>query len=133
MPLDASDVTAIQQLYAAYNIAADRGDGKAFAGCFTTDGVFDIGGMNRLEGAVAISEFAQSIPAHAPGSRHIAANILVEGDGDLASGLAYFVLLDSQSSPPAVKSTGQYADRLMRTPEGWRFSERCFTPDTAAT
>jgi hypothetical protein len=133
MPLDASDFTAIQQLYAAYNIAADRGDGKAFAGCFTLDGVFHIGGMGHLEGAAALTEFAQSIPVNSPGSRHIAANILIEGDGDLARGMAYFVLLDSQSSPIIVKMTGQYEDRLVRTAEGWRFAERRFTPDPPAT
>ncbi len=133
MPLEASDVTAIQQLYAAYNIAADRGDGKAFAGCFTADGAFEIGGMNRFEGVASLAEFARSIPVNAPGSRHIAANILVEGDGDLASGVAYFVLLDSQSAPAQVRSTGQYEDRLARTAEGWRFTERRYTPDSPAT
>src|SRR5262245_25194989 len=80
MPLEASDVLAIQQLYAAYNIAADRGDGKAFGGCFAPDGVFDIVGLMRADSFDALAEFAQSIPANAPGSRHIASNILVEGD-----------------------------------------------------
>jgi hypothetical protein len=133
MPLEASDVIAIQQLYAAYNIAADRGDGKAFGGCFLPDGIFDIVGIMRSEGFDALAQFAQSIPANAPGSRHIATNILVEGDSDLASGMAYFMLLDTRSSPTAVTMTGQYEDRLVRTEDGWRFSERRFTPDATAS
>ena len=87
MPLEASDIIAIQQLYAAYNVAADHGDGKAFGGCFTADGVFDTGTM-RAEGADALAGFANGIPAAAPGCRHIATNVLVEGDGDLATGQA---------------------------------------------
>ena len=133
MPLEASDVIAIQQLYAAYNIAADRGDGKAFADCFTADGVFDIVGLMRAESFDALAQFAQSIPVNAPGSRHIATNILVEGDSDLASGLAYFMLLDSRSSPVTVTMTGQYEDRLIRTEDGWRFAERRFTSDAPAS
>jgi uncharacterized protein (TIGR02246 family) len=133
MPLEASDVLAIQQLYAAYNIAADRGDGKAFAGCFAPDGAFDIVGMMRMDTFDALAEFAQSIPANAPGSRHVAANILVEGDADLANGMAYFMLLDTRSSPVAVTMTGQYEDRLVRTEDGWRFAERRFTADVPAS
>ena len=133
MPLEPADLLAIQQLYAAYNVAADRGDGKGFGGCFTPDGVFDIVGAMRAEGYDALAQFAQSIPVDTPGSRHISTNILIEGDGDLATGLAYFLLLNTRSSPVAVTMTGQYEDRLVRSGDGWRFSERRFTPDTPAS
>jgi ketosteroid isomerase-like protein len=132
VPLEASDIIAIQQLYAAYNVAADHGDGKAFGGCFTADGVFDLGTM-RAEGSDALAEFANGIPAAAPGSRHIATNVLVEGEGDLATGQAYLMLLNTCSSPPAIMMTGQYEDRLVRSIDGWRFTERRFTPDAAGS
>jgi len=128
MPLEPADVIAIQQLYASYNFAADQGDGKAFAGCFTADGVLDAGPV-RTEGAKALTDFATGIPAMSPGTRHIAANVVVEGDGDLATGQAYFMLLATRASPPAIALTGQYEDRLVRSPEGWRFTERRFVPD----
>jgi uncharacterized protein (TIGR02246 family) len=133
VPLEPSDLTAIQQLYAAYNIAADRGDGKGFAGCFIPDGVFDIVGVMRAEGFDALAEFAQSIPVNAPGSRHISANILVDGDGDLATGVAYFLLLNTRTSPVTVTMAGQYEDSLVRTGDGWRFSERRFTADAPSS
>jgi len=130
MPLEASDVIAIHQLYAAYNMAADRGDGKAFGGCFAADGVFDMGTM-RAKGFDALAEFAAGIPASAPGCRHIATNVLVEGEGDLANGQAYLMLLDTHASPTVIVMTGQYHDRLVRSVDGWRFSERRFSPDEA--
>ena len=83
----------------------------------------------RLEGAAALAEFANGIAALIPGPRHIASNVLVQGEGDVATGQAYLTLLSTQSSPAAIISTGQYEDRLVRTARGWRFSERCFTPD----
>ncbi len=128
MPLDATDVVAIQQLYAAYNVAADRGDGKAFAGCFTSDGVLDAGGICP-EGSDALAEFASGIPAMAPGTRHIATNVLVEGDGDSATGQAYLMLLNTTASPIVVAGTGRYEDRLLRLDDRWRFTARRYTPD----
>jgi ketosteroid isomerase-like protein len=130
VPLATSDIIAIQQIYAAYNLAADQGDGKAFAGFFTADGVFDMGTM-RAEGPEALTEFAAGIPTMIPGSRHIATNVLVEGEGDLATGQAYLMLLSTKSSPCAIAVTGQYEDRLVRTDDGWRFAERRFIADAA--
>ena len=98
MALDPADTIAIQQLYAAYNHAADRGDGKAFGGCFTPDGRFDMGGA-VTEGADAIGQFGEAIPTMLPGSRHVAMNLLVQGDGDEATGQAYLMLLDTKTSP----------------------------------
>jgi hypothetical protein len=113
-------------------VAADHGDGKAFGNCFTADGVFDTGTM-RAEGSGALAEFANRIPVSAPGCRHIATNILVEGEGDLATGQAYFMLLNTHSSPAAILMTGQYQDRLVRSADGWRFTARRFTPDAAGS
>lgn len=39
MALPAADHLAIEQLYARYSHAVDRGDGDAWAACFTADGV----------------------------------------------------------------------------------------------
>ena len=128
MPLDATDVVAIQQLYAAYNVAADCGDGPAFPRCFASDGVLDAGGTRR-EGSDALAEFASGVPAMAPGIRHIATNVLVDGDGDSAIGQAYLMLLTTTSSPVVVAGSGRYEDRLVRSDGGWRFATRLYSPD----
>lgn len=129
MPLAPVDIIAIEQLYAAYNFAADHGDGKGFADCFTPDGVFDAGG-SRTEGSDALVEAGNAIPLVIPGSRHVSNNLLIQGEGDLATGRAYLTLFATRSSPISIMMTGQYEDRLVRSGDGWRFAERKFTPDS---
>jgi hypothetical protein len=129
VPLPAIDIIAIEQLYAAYNFAVDRGDGKEFAECFTADGVLDMGATS-LAGSDALTEFANGVPSSLPGARHIATNVLIDGDQDLASGRAYLMLVATGTSPVSIIVTGQYEDRLVRVSDGWRFAERHFTADT---
>ena len=133
MPLDPGDVVDIQRLYSRYNVAADRGDGKAFADCFVSNGVFDIGRGTRFEGPEALAEFAAGIPAVMPGSRHIVTNIQVDGEGDEATGTAYVTLLNTRSEPITVASSGIYDDRVVRSEHAWRFAERRFIADTPAS
>lgn len=92
--------------------------------------MFDIGGGTRFEGPEALAGFADAIPAMIPGSRHIATNVLVDGDGDQATGVAYLTLLDTRTSPVSVTMSGAYDDRLVRTQGAWRFAERRFVADT---
>jgi len=126
VPLDPSDHIAVQQLYAAYNFAADQGNAKAFAECFPPDGVLQLGPM-RIQGQEALTEFAAGIGG---GIRHLVTNVLVDGEGDVATGSAYLIVLATDSSPIAIRTSGQYVDRLVRASDGWRFSERVFTSDT---
>jgi hypothetical protein len=119
----------IEQLYAAYNFAADSGDGEGFAGCFTSDGVFDPGGV-RIEGSDALIQVGNGIPQGLPGCRHVCSNLLIEGEGDEANGRAYLMLLGTGTSPASITMTGKYEDRLVRSADGWRFAERRFTADT---
>ncbi len=64
-----------------------------------------------------------------PGLRHLAHDIVVDGDGDAAAGSAFLVAYDTAGGH-TVMATGHYSDELVRTGEGWRFSRRVFTPDT---
>jgi uncharacterized protein (TIGR02246 family) len=132
MPLDPADLVAIHQLYSRYNVAVDKGDGQAFAACFTTDGLFDAGGMT-FEGGEAIAEFAVGVPLMIPGSRHIASNVVVDGDGETATGTAYLTLLDTRTAPVSITMSGSYEDHLVKGSGSWRFSDRRFTPDTPAS
>jgi uncharacterized protein (TIGR02246 family) len=132
MPLAPVEIIAIEQLYAAYNFAADHGDGKGFADCFTPDGIFDTGGT-RVEGSDALVEVGNGIPQLIPGGRHIASNLLIEGEGESVIGRAYLTLLATGTSPISILMTGQYEDRLVRSAGGWRFAERKFTPDSPIT
>jgi uncharacterized protein (TIGR02246 family) len=129
MTLSTDDVLAIHQLVATYNFAVDGGDPAAFAGTFTTDGVFSVGGQ-EMRGHDALRAFVEGRAGVAP-RRHVVSSIIVEGDGDEASLRAYLqVVAKLDDGTFGVATQGTYDDRLVRTSDGWRFRARNFTIDT---
>lgn len=127
MSLSTDDIVAINQLYARYNHAIDTGDGAGFAACFSADGQLDTGGGAEV-GHEAIAAFAAGTHEMLPGLRHQANNIVVDGDGDTATGSAFLVAFTVDGGyKPMI--TGRYTDELVRTGDGWRFRSRSFTPD----
>ncbi|HEY3941543.1 MAG TPA: nuclear transport factor 2 family protein [Acidimicrobiales bacterium] len=130
MPLDSGELVAIHQLYASYSFASDHGDGDAYAACFTPDGSFDMPGRH-LQGAdeLLASTGAGRDPGAPVGIRHILSNIVVDGEGDKATGRAYVTLVGT--APTGIVMTGEYEDQLQRLDGQWRFSARRFTPDAA--
>ena len=127
MALATQDIVEITQLYARYNLAVDDGDGDAFAGCFVPDGVFDPGGK-AITGAAALAAFARSVPKGVPGIRHVGSNVLIEGEGDAATGRSYLTVVIA-GPQPTLLMTGRYRDTLRRDGGGWRFTSRSFEPD----
>jgi uncharacterized protein (TIGR02246 family) len=127
MSLSTDDLIQIQQLYARYNTAIDTGDGEAFAGCFVPEGVFNPG-HGLIEGHPAISAFAVDTHKNLPLMRHNATNVVIDGDGDKATGSAF--LIGYLAGPDyKVIVTGRYRDELTCTNEGWRFVDRQFSID----
>jgi uncharacterized protein (TIGR02246 family) len=130
MGLSTDDVVAIQQLVARYNFAVDGGDPDAFAGTFTPDGEFGAGGQ-VMRGHDELRAFVVGRAGIAP-RRHLVSSILVDGEGDRASLRAYLqVVAMGDDGALQVAVQGTYDDELVRTADGWRFSRRSFSPDTA--
>jgi hypothetical protein len=127
MTLSTDDTIQILQLYSRYNTAIDTGDSAAFGASFVSDGVFD-SGLSIAEGQTAISEFATQTHSGMPGLRHNATNIVLDGDGESASGSAFLIgyLVDGGYK---VIVTGRYTDELTKTSEGWRFRKRVLKAD----
>jgi uncharacterized protein (TIGR02246 family) len=127
MALAAEDIVEITQLYAAYNVSVDDGDGDAFAGCFVGDGALVADG-NPITGTAALAEFARSVPTGLPGIRHLGTNVAVVGDGREATGRSYLTVLLAGATPQLLM-TGRYRDTLRREAGGWRFVRRDFQAD----
>lgn len=129
MALSASDVVAIQQLYARFCNTLDDGHAEAFVDCFTADATF--GGVGKpLRGHEALHKFAISL--RGKNIRHVATGIYVDGDADQAVGQAYLVAYRG-SRPAKLLATGRYRDKISRADGSWRFTERVFTPDQGDT
>lgn len=129
--LTALDYAEINQLYIRYNYGIDtHGDnGMMWAGTFTKDGVFDLGGGKKFVGREALLGFAHGAGKNNNGApHHFATNIRIEPSADGAVGSAYFfnVPTPEAGKPASITATGTYDDVLVRTPEGWRFKQRTF-------
>ncbi len=133
MALTTEDQLAIQQLVARYNHAIDGGDGRAYADAFIEDGVLDAGDL-VLEGRAALAAFADSFPRSVRAPRHVATNLVIDGDGDQAELRAYVQLYVLDGDPPyqQVSASGIYTDVLTKSDGRWRFVRRTFVNDTAA-
>lgn len=111
----------IEQMIVAYAAANDAAEWDAVGAMYVADGR-----MSRptapdtfLEGREAIRAAFKARPART--SRHIVANIRVEVSGDSASATSQILLFIAAGAAPLV---GTNRDKLTRTPDGWRFTER---------
>lgn len=126
MALTAEDTISIHQLYAAACHAIDDGDGASYRSCFTPDGT--LGGMGGTLSGEKISAFADSFRDSKRQIRHLVSGVLVEGDGDAATGRAYLVAFQAGADAKFLTS-GRYRDRLQRIDGRWLFAERLFSAD----
>ena len=125
------DYVEIQQLYAEYNYAIDRGDAAAWADTFTSDGVFN----RQFAGREALIGFIKLWRTSLGGAdrRHWNSNLSLTPDATGVHGEVYLLLLDVGTKPPTIRMNATYSDELVRTPNGWRFKSRIVTEDPAKT
>ena len=126
-----ADRIAIRDLTARYNDAIDDGRLDDYLACFTPDGVFAIEGLGRGQGPEQIRPMVEPI---SPIAVHLTLDAVVEVDGDTATQRCRFLLgrRAPDRSEFSVVTSGRYRDRLVRTPAGWRFTERHATFDIDA-
>ena len=126
--LSAQDYFEIQQLYARYNIAIDGGDAEGWAATFTPDGVF-----NTFVGHDALVNFVKTWREKLGGGtrKHWNTNLQLTGNAKEASGSVYLMLVDFSTKPPSIVATATYADSLIKTKDGWRFTKRTTKGDAA--
>ena len=138
MALTAQDHEDIRQLLARYNHGIDLGDLEMFVSTFTPDGVFEVLGLSpdlplsgRHQGHDELRELGSVHYGIFRGrARHWNWNLLIDGEHDEATMTCYLAAFAAgQGDSATLRSTGIYRDRLRRTPDGWRFTERVVTMD----
>lgn len=121
--LTADDRLEIFSLYARYSWAVDFGDSDAYAACFAPDAVVLGRSIGEVRGREQISKIPAVNSRHR--TKHVTTNMLVEGDGDQASGRAYFVYLTAPIDRGLkVSLSGEYHDRFRRDQGEWLITER---------
>lgn len=123
-----SDLEAIQQTINRYSEGASRRDWDQAIATFMPDAVWEVEGAGlRLAGhaemrpgfphAVSLTDFLVQLNAPAVitvNGDHATASSVIREAGKVKNSEEWFDVL------------GIYQDRLIRTPEGWRFTHRTF-------
>ncbi|MCW2381788.1 MULTISPECIES: nuclear transport factor 2 family protein [unclassified Sphingobium] len=124
-----------------YTLLNDAADWDAVAALYTEDGQMARPSApdQPIKGRDAILATFKSRPARA--ARHVVSNVVVDVVSEIeATALSVIVLYQGVASEtgglpvrdPKGPLIGTYADRLRKTPEGWRFAERRGGLDFAA-
>lgn len=123
------DREAIRDLLARYTYGGDRGRLADLAACFADDGVLEFPSNRGTgpAGIVAALTAGERNPAITFVRHHIT-NPLIELSGDAATARSYFTVISNNGPDHA----GTYSDRLVRTPQGWRFARRLVRIDWQA-
>jgi hypothetical protein len=119
------------ELSARYNKAALAWDAEAFAGCFTPDGRLVRAHLgSEVQGGEALKAMMRGgADSGKPASYHLTTDFIVEIDGDRATQTCQLLLYGwdlsvDRPGPNVLRGVGHFEDKLVRTPEGWRFEER---------
>lgn len=116
------DAEAIRTLDAVYCRLLDDGDWPGLVALFTTDGTFD--GLSAVTGHDALLAFFGGLAdAGLSTFWHHVTNLEIDVDGDRAAVRSMLWQPCVVDGVPHV-AAGRYADRLVRTPEGWRYSRK---------
>ena len=122
-----NDVTAISELLVRYATAVDTRDWELFRRCFTADALTDYGEVGKWNDSEEIAGFMEQVHVGFGPTNHMLSNISVRVDGDEATSTAYVhAVLTFADDPGWIDCVGGYEDRLVRTPDGWRISNRVF-------
>jgi hypothetical protein len=125
--LTADDYIEIQQLYANYAHALDKGEGERFAATFVLDGEFT-GGRGPGRGSEVRDPIKSKDALLAMGSRgglrHFNANLVITPTPEGVKGSVYLLLFNARSIPATIVETAIYEDTLVKTQQGWKFKKR---------
>lgn len=128
------DRSAIETLKACYARGADAvfnmpgpGSAATLAALFTEDAVLDLGPFGRYEGRTnLLHAFEHVLPQATKWSTHYIVSPQISIDGDAATGHWYYLIQAVPASPPGASVMpifGSYADRYVRTADGWKIRE----------
>lgn len=128
-----ADERACERLIATYCHLVDFGDAPAIADLFTADGSWRADGVDMVGQDEIRNGFTRRQGVARRQSRHVCTNVVIDVDGDTATGLCYLVNYRHDSAtgvaelpaPADVpKFVGEYRDTFRRTSDGWRFVDR---------
>jgi uncharacterized protein (TIGR02246 family) len=123
MSLEPADTIEILQLVARADDCASARDAEGYAALFTEDAVMG-GDMGHAEGRAQLAETVARVWAREPaGTMHLTLNPVV-ADTTPDPTVTSVMLMVTAGAPGSVVGSAQVAQKVRRTGEGWRISQR---------
>jgi hypothetical protein len=129
-----ADKMEIRELLFKYALMADKGLWEMQDSIFSANATIDytsVGKGGTLGPSRQMLSWLRDALKHSSRRYHFISNEIIEVDGDTATCTCIFSSPMDLNEPgqPAVMmtNTGYYHDKLVRTPQGWRISERVCT------
>lgn len=123
------DRTEVDDLLICYATAVDTKDWDLYETCFTEDAFIDYESAGGIKGKLPeVRAWLEKTLVMFPMTQHVVCNRVVKLDGD--SGTARSVFYNPMGLPQGDNGHilffdgGYYNDKLVRTADGWRISER---------
>jgi 3-phenylpropionate/cinnamic acid dioxygenase small subunit len=119
-------VNEIRNLLALYPQYADDKDVEQWSELFAEDGILRFG-ATRLRGRQELAGWLTEC-LQGPSMRHLMVNATIFVDSaTTAHGTVDMVLLSTKDGAWTVSAAPRYADRFVKTTDGWRFAERAIS------
>jgi hypothetical protein len=121
------DRVEIEELLARYSTALDSRDWHLLSTVFLPDATCDYGAGRHPEGLGAITDFIRGTIGDLDATQHLVGNVVIDVRGDEATADCYLISQHIRENAPGGEHYllgGRYADRLVRTPGGWRIAHR---------
>jgi 3-phenylpropionate/cinnamic acid dioxygenase small subunit len=117
---------AIRDLYFRYALEIDEGHYDRWIDCFTNDGTFDSPRFGRHVGHDGLRKFAAIYRESLGGAkvRHVITNVLVDIEGDRATGTCYLSYYHTKHGTTELAGMGGYRDKLRKVDGRWLFESR---------
>jgi len=129
--LTPADYVEIYNLYSAYSIALDSGNGPARIGTFTPDGTFNSHISKHVPETMQTvlkrtNAYEQRTSPSGGHMFHMLMNIHITPTSSGADGSCYAILIGGKPDANGQVNTmpAFYTDTLVKTPTGWRFKTR---------
>lgn len=123
-----NDEASVQHTLNRYSAHSSRADWDRVLATFLPDGVWQVPGLGaRFDGREAIRGGLLRFSGPMDYMLQTNSPAVIEVDGDAATALSVIRECGKFTGrDEALEVLGLYADRLVRTAEGWRFAERVF-------
>ena len=121
------DKEQIAEVLIRYATGIDSKDWPLLRSCWTDEIDVDYQQLGRFTSADALTDVMRQLHENMGPTYHRMSNIVIAIDGDRATARSYVqavLMLQPNDSTNWVDALGHYDDVFVRTPDGWRISER---------